>query len=122
MATDIVLNAQVSDGFSGSIQEHICAKNIVIVGDWLKYPLLDESGIFYLKSRIGEFGNHLQRIVGDIDKYRQLTAGNDEKICRLSSWKSRLPLWLDIYSAEKQKTAGKLSVNQATFQHQNQDQ
>lgn len=97
IATDIVLNAQVTDGFSASIQEHIYAGNVVVVGDWLQYKSLDRASVFYLKSEEGNFGCKLVDIVQSYPKYRQLTEKNSDRIYQLSSWKSRLPDWISIY-------------------------
>jgi hypothetical protein len=97
IATDIVLNAQVTDGFSASIQEHIYAGNVVVVGEWLQYKSLDRAGIFYLKSAESNFGHKLAEVMGSYPKYLQLTEKNSDRIYQLSSWKSRLPDWISIY-------------------------
>jgi hypothetical protein len=97
IATDIVLNAQITDGFSASIQEHIYAGNIVIVGDWLQYKSLDHIRVFYIKSPEGQLGGKLREVVEQYSRYHDLVAKNADSIYELSSWKSRLPHWISIY-------------------------
>jgi serine/threonine protein kinase len=104
IATDIVLNAQITDGFSASIQEHIYANNKVVVGNWLKYQSLDDSGIYYLRSDFAGFAGHLRNICRDFGKYDALTRDNANKIYQLSSWNSRLPVWIKIYDPEGQNS------------------
>ena len=45
VASDIYINAQVTDALSKSMLEHIYAGSAVIIGSWLTYPELDEWGI-----------------------------------------------------------------------------
>jgi hypothetical protein len=46
-ATSIMLQIQQSDAFSGSMQEHLFCKNIVITGSWLPYQSLLDKNIYY---------------------------------------------------------------------------
>lgn len=103
IATDIVLNAQLTDGFSASIQEHLFAKNVVIVGSWLEYKSLDQSNIFYLKSSKENFGRVSFDVIENYSKYSQLIENNTEKIYELSSWDSRLSDWIAIYKGTVKK-------------------
>lgn len=103
IATDIVLNAQLTDGFSASIQEHLFAKNVVIVGSWLEYKSLDQSNIFYLKSSKENFGRMSFDVIENYSKYSQLIENNTEKIYELSSWDSRLSDWIAIYKGTVKK-------------------
>ena len=103
IATDIVLNAQLTDGFSASIQEHIFAGNVVVVGDWLQYKSLDNSDVFYKKSPEQGFAATLSDVIENYEHYQQLANGNADKIYNLSSWKSRLPYWIQIYGGRLKK-------------------
>lgn len=42
MATDIYLHLRDTDAFSNALKEHVYSGSLVIKGDWLKYPELDE--------------------------------------------------------------------------------
>ncbi len=44
IATDVFVHIRRSDAFSNSLKEHIYAGSKVIIGDWLKYPELEEMG------------------------------------------------------------------------------
>lgn len=48
-ATDILIQVQKTDAFSGSMQEHLFCGNIVITGAWLPYESLFEKGIVFEK-------------------------------------------------------------------------
>lgn len=98
LAVDVVLNAQISDGFSSSIQEHLFAGNIVVVGDWLPYLPLELANIIFFKKRLQEFGATLQSIVEQYAEMKDSVTGNAEKLYRLSSWRSRIKNWVDIYA------------------------
>lgn len=45
LASDIFLNAQITDAISGSMLEHIYAETIVINGNWLEYAFLEDNHI-----------------------------------------------------------------------------
>lgn len=46
-ATDLMIQIPVTDAFSGSLQEHLFAQNIVIAGSWLPYKSLRDKGIYF---------------------------------------------------------------------------
>lgn len=45
LATDMFINAQITDAISGSMLEHIYAETIVINGNWLEYAFLEDNHI-----------------------------------------------------------------------------
>jgi|GEM_PF-3351130 len=100
LAIDVVLNAQVTDGFSSSIQEHIFARNIVVVGDWLPYQPLELARIFYLRTPLDGFHAVLSDVVARYGEMKAETQGNSEKIYELSSWNHRIKSWVSIYRGE----------------------
>lgn len=100
LAIDVVLNAQITDGFSSSIQEHIFAENIVVVGDWLPYQPLELAEIFYLRTPLDGFSKTLTNVVERYDEMKAATRGNSDKIYRLSSWSARIKSWVSIYQGE----------------------
>lgn len=57
IATDIYLHVRDTDAFSNALKEHVYAGSLVIKGDWLKYPELDEMGAkVHSLSTLGELG------------------------------------------------------------------
>ena len=52
--SNITLNIQETDAFSGSISESIMADNVVLVGDWLPYNIYEEWGVKIFKTDLDE--------------------------------------------------------------------
>jgi len=97
-ASDIMIQVQKTDQFSGSMQEHLYAKNIVITGDWLPYDILDERGVFMLKvSSVDEVGNKLLYAINNMDKLKNKCLNNPKIIWELSSWENNIQSWVDMY-------------------------
>jgi hypothetical protein len=46
-ATDLMIQIPITDAFSGSLQEHLFAQNMVIAGSWLPYQGLKDRGIYF---------------------------------------------------------------------------
>ena len=84
--TDIVINIQKTDAFSGSLQEHLFANNLLLAGDWLPYGLLDESHVFYKKSTMGDLTDKIRDCILNFAQYKALTSCNRAKMNRISSW------------------------------------
>lgn len=99
LVTDIALNVQVTDAFSASIQEHIKARNIVLVGDWLPYNKFDEYNIFYFKSDINNFYMSIEDILCNYEVYREEASNNFYKIEKITSWDNSIINWIKIYQS-----------------------
>ncbi len=54
-ASDIMIQLQEHDQFSGSMQEYIFSNNIVITGEWLPYETLKENEVYYETVKSIEF-------------------------------------------------------------------
>lgn len=98
LAVDIVLNAQTTDGFSASLQEHIIAQNILIVGDWLPYSPMKEQNIFFFSVPIGGFVRAVEHVVDHYDLIKPKTWLNAEEIYKISSWDIKINKWIDAFS------------------------
>lgn len=97
-ASDIMIQLQTTDQFSGSMQEHLYAENIVITGDWLPYDILDERGVFMLKvSSVDEVGNKLLYAINNMNELKNKCRNNPKIIWELSSWERNINKWLEIY-------------------------
>jgi hypothetical protein len=100
LSMDIVLNAQITDGFSASIQEHIYAGNILIVGDWLPYKPLELAGICYIKKPLGQFAAALTEVLERYDELKGQMQDNADKLYMLSGWNAKIGNWISIYKGE----------------------
>jgi len=97
-ASDVFINVQVSDQFSGSMQEHLFAENVVITGDWLPYKTLDEKRVFMRKvSSVDDVGRELVHVVNNLDLLRKGCRENPGIIWELSSWEKNIQVWVDVY-------------------------
>ncbi len=97
-ASDIMIQVQITDQFSGSMQEHLYSENVVITGDWLPYGTLDEKGIFMLKvSSVEEVGEKLVYALNNLDSLKEKCKKNPEIIWELSSWEKNIQSWIDMY-------------------------
>lgn len=95
LGTDIMIQVQLTDQFSGSMQEHLFAGNMVITGDWLPYKTLEDQGIELVKvASVSEVGKTLLSCLNELDGWR---AENLDSIWALSSWNSNIQKWIDIY-------------------------
>lgn len=103
-ASDIMIQAQTTDQFSGSMQEHLYAENVVITGDWLPYGTLYEKGVFMLKvSSVDGVGEKLVYAVNNLDSLKEKCKKNPEIIWELSSWEKNIQSWIDMYEELLQK-------------------
>lgn len=103
-SADIMIQVQKTDQFSGSMQEHIFARNVVITGSWLPYGILEEKGVFLLKiSTVEEVGEKLLNVFKNLDAFREKCNGNPEIIWELSSWDKNIHSWIEIYDELMQK-------------------
>jgi hypothetical protein len=100
LVPDITLNAQVSDGFSSSIQEHLLAQNILIVGDWLPYNFLHKRGVFFKSCKAGDFHVQIETAILHLSEYKQRTLINTALIDNISGWQVRLREWLQVFQED----------------------
>jgi hypothetical protein len=96
--TDIVVNIQITDTLSASLQEHLYAKNILLAGEWLPYKIYDEANIFYLKTSYNELANNISCCIDNLDVLKEKTKENHLKIKKLSTWETVVPDWTKIYT------------------------
>ncbi len=98
LCTDIVINAQISDAASASIQEHLFSGNLVLVGDWLPYKYFEDNGIWFWKFNNSNFQKIFCDILSDFSISKLSVSKNAEAIRRLSSWDNRILEWSQIYN------------------------
>jgi hypothetical protein len=86
LETDIAINIQTTDAFSGSLQEHLFAENLLLVGDWLPYQVLDSNDVFLKRTQIKTLGNDISDCIINFQSLKRHTLGNREKMKQISSW------------------------------------
>ena len=96
-ASDIVINIQKTDAFSGSLQDHLYCGNVLIVGEWLNYVPLENAEVYYIKTSVPDIRENLIRVLADYPKYKGLCSDNRKKMENLTSWASVLPSWVESY-------------------------
>lgn len=92
--TDIYINAQTTDAFSGSVCEYLFAGTVLINAKWLRYKELEKYNFTYLEF---ENFNDINEIVKKILKEEVDLEGNKTLIWKLRSWESCAPKWDKIY-------------------------
>ncbi len=97
-ASDIMVQLQVTDQFSGSMQEHLFARNVVITGSWLPYQTMIEYGIEFIRiDSVENLSDKLETIINQYDSFYLKTDKNPEAILELSSWESNILNWVQLY-------------------------
>lgn len=98
LTSDIMIQLQTTDAFSGSMQEYMYANNIVITGKWLNYKLLRDSGVrFYEIDYIGELHNKLSTVICNYQNEKNQCKGNQSILFELSSWEANIAKWNNLY-------------------------
>jgi len=97
LISDILISIQVTDALSCTIQEHLYAGNIIILGSWLPYRILNENEVVYLTTSLENLSGTLSETIEDIKSLKNLCKGNKKKLTKLSSWDEAIKAWLTIY-------------------------
>jgi glycosyltransferase involved in cell wall biosynthesis len=97
LLTDIAINIQVTDAFSASVQEHIFAGNVIIVGDWLPYDYLEENKIYHINTNLHDLPEKLSLCLANLNIHKQRAVHNKGKIYSVSSWENSIKDWVSIY-------------------------
>lgn len=97
LASDIMINILTTDSFSGSMQEFLYAKNVVVTGSWLPYDIFDREGIVYEKiSSSDMLTSKLETILLNTNKYKSDLDKNRDIVSKLSSWKYNIQDWIEV--------------------------
>ena len=95
-SVDVFLNLQPTDVLSATMIEELEAGAIVVKGDWLAYPDLDERGIYMLSIRqMEELPQIIQYILDNADACRA-KAKNNRGIWKILSWQEEYPKWESV--------------------------
>lgn len=95
--TDIFITIQTTDGFSGAVQEHLFAQNIVLAGNWLPYFILRQRGLKIFDTRIDNLKENISNLLHNIDELKKVVKGNSEIMHNQSSWEYLIAGWIKSY-------------------------
>ena len=99
-ATDVVLQFSEWDGFSRSIIECLCAKSILLYGDWLEYEnYLTPSGFEGVAVSSVEDGIFtLSNVIANMFDYQEITQKNCENGRHQALWSYCIKDWVNAYT------------------------
>ncbi len=98
VASDVLVQVQISDAFSSSTRETMYAGNIVITGAWLPYGTLRRRGVYFREvERLDEITDHMGEILDSYARERERAAGNPEKVRYLFDPDVTTQTWVDVY-------------------------
>lgn len=94
-ATDVLIQVQNTDQFSGTMLEHIYAGSKIITGSWLPYKILIEKGIpLNLVEKVEDVG---KKIIEIKDQENFNLEHQQNVVWELSSWSSNANKWVTLY-------------------------
>lgn len=97
-ASDIMIQLQETDQFSGSMQEHLYTRNVVVTGSWLPYDTMKEQGVWFIEiDTLNELSKVILDVLENFEDYKDLTVENPKFIEKLSSWGDNIQFWFDLY-------------------------
>ncbi len=98
-ACDVMIQLQTTDQFSGSMQEHIYAGNVVVTGSWLPYQPMKERGIYFEEvNDIKDLKELLPQIIENYAGFSKKTIQNENLIAEMSLWKNTIHTWTELYN------------------------
>lgn len=100
--TDVMINLQITDAFSGTMREVLFCGGVVINGSWLPYDFLREQGVYYeTVDGLSQISSKLKDIVENMDEYRGNCSNNTEVIFKMSSWTKLIYNWKHIIEKKR---------------------
>ena len=92
--TDIFINAQTTDAFSGSVCEYLFANTILINAKWLRYKEFEKYNFQYLEF---QSFNEIPLLISQVMEKEIDVSKNKELVWKLRSWEYCAPRWKEIY-------------------------
>ena len=96
-SSNITVNIQTTDSFAGSIQSHLYCQNVVLLGEWLNYPLYDKNNVFYIKTSLDNLSERIADAIDNFATYKLRSLPNKQLIKDMVSWESRIEGWAESY-------------------------
>ena len=78
--TELYITIPTSDQLSSTLIEHLLSGNVTITGDWLPYSQLDNLGVFYIKTDLGNLTTIIRNTLEHFGYYKKLAQENKPKI------------------------------------------
>lgn len=97
MISDIAINIQKTDAFSASIQGQLYSQAVMVLGEWLRYPILEKNDVFYLQTSKDNLSETIKQAIDNYNNLKGKALLNKEKIERISTWKATITEWAYIY-------------------------
>jgi hypothetical protein len=98
-ASDVMVQLQKTDQFSGSMQEYLYAQNIVITGSWLPYETIKEKGAWFIEiNKIDDLAVTIPNVINNFNELEKNTFFSPKAISELSSWEKNIEDWKLIYN------------------------
>ncbi len=93
--TDIYINAQTTDAFSGSVCENLYAGAQLINASWLRYQEFKDYDFQYMEFKdMDEIPLLLEKAIAE----KPDLSGNKELVWKLRSWEACFPKWKRVYN------------------------
>ncbi len=102
-ATDITLQLSTSDGFSKSIIECLCAKSVLIYGDWLAYKerLKANQLIGHNVKTIKDGVDLIEGVLNNFENFKEETELNSKNGKAKNVWSECIKNWVNAYKNKK---------------------
>lgn len=98
--SDVMIQVQTYDQFSGATQEHLHAGSVVITGSWLPYDDLKKAGAYYhTVNCIKDIPLTLQNVLENLTEEKQKCTLNHEVIANISGMKETSQEWFKTYKS-----------------------
>lgn len=94
---DFVINIQTTDAFSSSLQDHLYCNEVLLIGEWLRYTLLEKHEVYYLKTSSTDLTSNIDDALSNLESYREKCRGNHEKMKAMTSWEFVIDNWVSAY-------------------------
>ena len=94
--TDIAINTQTTDAFCAALKEHLYCDNIVIIADWLDYPVYDMNQIYYIKSSKENLTDNIKYAIDNYETLKVKAMENRYKLYRCTSWNAVIEGWYEV--------------------------
>ncbi len=100
--TDVMLNLQTTDAFSGSMREVLYCGGLVINGSWLPYNFLKEMGIYFEEvNSVNEISNKLTSVINNFTELSDKCKTNAFIIYSISSWSQTIHKWKEVIELQR---------------------
>lgn len=95
---DIFVNTVRTDAFNAALQESLFCQTVVMHGDWLKYPILDEEKAFVIKFKdVEQLRENLIDVILNMEIFKEKSNRNREVITKICNKRENVENWSKYY-------------------------